>query len=498
MKKQKPTATGNQSGIRKQGMAGMVIERLFLSVLASFILGALIKTTDITATVSASVFFSPSNLINISVISGLVFILILALLSYGILTSADWIKNTKLLLVIFASLIITYGFVVLCVRYVSLYSAPVVLAPLLVSALVSKRVGIISAVLLNLILFLNFMIVAPAVDMFEASSLILSLTISAIFIITFMSRTASRINFICVAFIAMVISFASPVLTVLLSNGGFSAGAMGYAVAYTAVSAVLSFALFMLVLPLMETLFRVATNFRLGEIASLNSPLLKKLSIEAPGTFNHCLVVGNLAEQCAASIGENAFLAKVCAYYHDVGKIKKPDYFTENQQGYNPHDDVIPEISVKIITDHTSDGPALIRKYRLPDIVEQVAREHHGTMPVSYFYYKAQRITEDSLTSDKFSYTDPKPSTKISAIVMIADTVEAATRAMGLSGFNNSSGELNQKEFRAFIRKLIKDKADSNQFSECPITFKDLQKIEDTLTSAVPSIYHARIKYDKK
>lgn len=238
----------------------------------------------------------------------------------------------------------------------------------------------------------------------------------------------------------------------------------------------------------MEYAFRVNTVFIMSELCSLETPLLKRLVQEAPGTFNHSLVVGNLAELCADAIGEDTQLAKAAAYYHDIGKIENPEYFVENQKGVNPHDDIIPEVSVYMIVNHVTAGREILKKARVPDIIADIAAEHHGTTPVNYFLYKAQSYTEEELDKIEYSYPGPKPKSKIAAIIMIADTVEAASRARG--NFDDMD------EFRKFVRKLIKSKADADQFSDCPITFEDLKKIEDVLVEAVPSLYHARIKYD--
>ena len=189
---------------------------------------------------------------------------------------------------------------------------------------------------------------------------------------------------------------------------------------------------------------------------------MKRLSTEAPGTFNHSLSVGNLAQLCALAIGENPQLAKAAAYYHDVGKLRDPLCYVENQKDYNPHDDFIPEVSVYVITQHTNWGYELIKKENLPDVIADIAKEHHGTTPVNYFYNKVKKLTEERVDSSEFCYDGPIPSGRIGAIIMIADTVEAASRSQGIS--------TDEKELRAFIHELIEEKRRLGQFDNCGLT----------------------------
>ena len=197
-------------------------------------------------------------------------------------------------------------------------------------------------------------------------------------------------------------------------------------------------------------------------------------------------MVGNLAESCAIAIGENSRLAKAAAYYHDVGKLKAPIYFIENQSNYNPHDELIPEVSVSMITSHTMFGEILNKQYRLPKAICRISLEHHGTSPVGYFYQKALLLTEGTASKSNFSYQGPKPSSKISAIIMIADTVEAATRAYMPP---------TKEEFVQRINSLVDEKLNLGQFDECPITMEDLTVIKNTIVNVLPSIHHSRVSY---
>ena len=217
---------------------------------------------------------------------------------------------------------------------------------------------------------------------------------------------------------------------------------------------------------------------------------IQRLASEAPGTFNHSLVVGNLAEACASAIGENPNMARCAAYYHDIGKLKAPIYFSENQSSYNPHDELIPEVSVSMITSHTLFGEILAKQNRLPKEIVAICREHHGTSPVGYFYRKALTLKEEGdLAVDKYTYAGPKPQTKIAAIIMIADTIEAAMRAYMPD---------TKEEFEARINKLVDEKMELRQFDECPITMGDIAVIKRTIIEVLPSIHHSRVSYEKK
>ena len=241
---------------------------------------------------------------------------------------------------------------------------------------------------------------------------------------------------------------------------------------------------------LFEGIFNIADDFRLSELCNLSNPLLKRLASEAPGTFNHSLVVGTLAEACASAIGENPNLARCAAYYHDIGKLKAPLYFSENQSNYNPHDELIPEVSVSMITSHTLFGEILAKQNRLPSEIVEICRQHHGTAPVGYFYRKALLLKEDGeLAIDKYKYAGPKPQTKIAAIIMIADTVEAAIRSYMPD---------TREDYEARINMLVDEKIKLKQFDECPLTLGDIAIIKRTSIDTLASIHHNRIDYDKK
>lgn len=241
-------------------------------------------------------------------------------------------------------------------------------------------------------------------------------------------------------------------------------------------------------LPFFENIFRVTTPIKLLELSNPNQPLLRRLLLEAPGTYHHSIIVGNLAEAAAEVIGADSLLVRVAAYYHDVGKTKRPYFFVENQlMQDNPHDKLAPTLSTLIITSHIKDGVDMASRSGLPESVINIIREHHGTTLVPYFYHKATESAKEELVDEKeFRYVGPKPQTTESAIVMLADSVEAAVRSLSRPTPGRIEG---------LIRKIIKERLQDGQFDECDLTLKDLDAVANAFVRVLSGIYHPRIEY---
>ncbi len=465
--------------------------RIVTLIAVSFVLAIMLRVSRIDEFNTIKDFFVGRVWLQIFIISVILAAMLSTLYFYSIYIRRDLRKDKKLVQVLTASIVLTFALVLLFGTLINLYIAPLVLCSLLVGALLDKRIGIVTNILISQAFFLTAMIVLGPDKIIESSAALITSMITAIFLISNLDKARTRFRFTVLGILVGLCTAVIPMLINLLVNPE-DVMAMLMSGLWSFLSVILSIALQMIFLPIMEYIFRINTIFRLGELCSLENPLLKKLAVTAPGTFNHSVAVGNLAEICADAIGENPQLAKVCAYYHDVGKMKNAEYFIENQSGLpedNPHNDLIPEVSVSMIVSHVQASYDMIKAEKLPDIIADVSREHHGTTPVNYFLYKAQSYTEDDLNKLEFSYPGPKPQSKIAAIIMIVDTVEAASRAIA-----NLS---NHDQFRKFIHNLIKGKSDIGQFEECGITFKDLKTIEDTLVEFLPSMYHSRIQYTK-
>ncbi|PYG88556.1 hypothetical protein LY28_01407 [Ruminiclostridium sufflavum DSM 19573] len=240
-------------------------------------------------------------------------------------------------------------------------------------------------------------------------------------------------------------------------------------------------------LPFLESAFGIVTPLKLLEISNPNHPLLKRLLMEAPGTYHHSLMVGNLAEVATEDLGGNALLARAGAYFHDVGKLKRPDFFSENQLSENPHERMAPNVSTVVIKAHTVDGAEIAAKYKLPPVIKDIIKQHHGTTLVAYFYYKAKKSESgDEVKQEDYRYEGPKPQTREAAIVMLSDSVEAAVRSM-----SNKTEE----KIEALIRKIIKDKLDDGQLNRCPLTLADLDTIANSFMKVLSGYFHAREQY---
>lgn len=243
-------------------------------------------------------------------------------------------------------------------------------------------------------------------------------------------------------------------------------------------------------LPLLESAFKIITPYGLAELADHNQPLLKRLQFEAPGTYHHSLMVSNLCEAAAESVGANPILARVGAFYHDIGKLKRPLFFVENQSYFgieNPHTKLNPRLSKMVITAHPKDGVELAKEYGLPPILYNFILQHHGEGLASYFY--TQAVAEEgaeNVKEDQFRYTGPKPNMKETAILMIADAVESAVRSL-----KNPTAE----ETEAIIDKIIIERLNDGQLSDSPLTLRDIKTIAATFNRILRGMQHNRIKY---
>ena len=243
-------------------------------------------------------------------------------------------------------------------------------------------------------------------------------------------------------------------------------------------------------IPPMEHLFQSLTDIKLLELSNMNLPLLKDLAVSAPGTYHHSVVVGTLAETAAEAIGVNPLFARVSAYYHDIGKLRQPQYFVENQKdGRNPHDELSPNMSALILVSHVKDGVAYAQEHGLPRPLIDAIPQHHGTRLIRFFYEKAkQAAIEDGREVDEsdFRYPGPKPRSKETAILMLADGVEAISRTLS---------DTSPAKLRAMIRRAIQDVVDDDQLAECALTLRDLSKIAEAFLSVLSGMHHQRIEY---
>lgn len=287
----------------------------------------------------------------------------------------------------------------------------------------------------------------------------------------------------------MVVNLAMGLCFQTLNNSLLSVQTL-YVAVFAVVGALLSSMLVSAFTPLFETLFHYTTNIKLLELANLNSPLLRDLMVKAPGTYHHSVVVGNLVEAAAEAIGANPLLARVAAYYHDIGKTAKPLYFIENMHGgENRHDKLSPHMSALILISHVKEGEALAREKRLGQPIIDIIRQHHGTTLIKFFYEKAKTQAESSgqqVDAQEFRYPGPKPQTREAGLVMLADAVEAASRTL----INPTPDRI-----QGMVQKLINRIFSDGQLDECELTLKNLHEIAKSFNRILCAIFHHRIDY---
>ena len=243
-------------------------------------------------------------------------------------------------------------------------------------------------------------------------------------------------------------------------------------------------------LPMLESTFNILTDVRLLELSNLANPLLRRLAMESPGSYHHSVIVGTLAEAAAESIGANALFCRVAAYYHDVGKLVKPTYYVENQkQGENRHDRLKPHLSALVIASHVREGMELARSHGVPESILDIIPQHHGTRRINYFYQKARRsgsLQEGEIREADFRYPGPRPQSREAALLMLADSIEAAARSLD----DHHPGRL-----KGVVNTIVSDVVLDDQFSECDLSFSDLERVRAAFFKALCSIHHHRIDY---
>jgi putative nucleotidyltransferase with HDIG domain len=284
---------------------------------------------------------------------------------------------------------------------------------------------------------------------------------------------------------------AVTLVTALVAQGATQAGPpeeLGQTALWAVIAGFGSVLLFMLFAAWLERPFRVTTQLTLLELSDPSHPLLRRLAMEAPGTHHHSIIVGNLAEAAAEAIGADGLFCRVASYNHDVGKVIRPHFFAENQSAENRHHGINPSLSSLIVTSHVKDGVELAEEYKLPPSLIAIIREHHGTCLIKYFYHQAVTTGEETTPAleYQFRYEGPRPQTKESGIIMLADSTEAAARTLD----KPTPGRI-----RDLIERIVRDRLSDGQLDECELTFKDLEKITTSMTRSLTSLLHARVEY---
>jgi putative nucleotidyltransferase with HDIG domain len=299
------------------------------------------------------------------------------------------------------------------------------------------------------------------------------------------SRLRHRWHFAAAFFTIALANIAAILAWDLARSDSFPA--VMWDVAWGTIGAFSSVTLAFLILPWVEHLFGLTSDMTLLELSDLNRPILKRLQLEAPGTYHHSMIVGSLAEAGAEAIGANSLLARVSAYYHDMGKLSKPEYYAENEpaSSRSRHDKLTPSMSTLVVKSHITEGLELAKKMRLPRAVQAAIPEHHGTMVMAFFYHKALEMDATARRED-FSYPGPKPRSRETAILMLADGVEGASRALE---------EPTPSRIRGLVSRIIDERVADGQLDECGLTMQDLARIRDAFIPVLTAIFHVRAPY---
>jgi len=427
------------------------------------------------------------NTYNYSVYAGsfLVIIASMVILILSVrLVQKELLQNTRKMFVLLLIVLVCVGIDAAAHVIPNAYLIPLTLGPVLAGILLGHRAGMI--IILPLSILLSGLVSGNSSSSFSD---VVILFFAAVFggtvTLQFIHGHPQRVRVLLSGLLSALTGVFAVLAFHLLSAS--DSGKLVETCAWFAAGGVLSGMLAVALQPVFESIFRLATPSRLMEMTNPNQPLMRRLMIEAPGTYHHSIIVANLAEAAAQKISANPYLARAGAYYHDIGKLKRPGYFKENQMGENPHEKTDPYVSAAILTSHTKDGVLIAQKEHLPPEVQDIIRQHHGVTPVMFFYHKALQMSDGNpVDINEFRYDGPKPQTKEAAIVMLADTIEAAVRSMK---------DPTPKAIDQFIERLVRGKLEDGQLSDSPLSLKDIDQICEAFSSILKGVYHERIEY---
>ncbi len=413
-------------------------------------------------------------------LSRVIFIIsvILLLVIFLFLFKGDILRdNSKLLLITLLILVeVVLAYFIGFRWHLTVYLIPVALSSLLLTILLGVEAGLIVTFGLSILLGM--------INNFNFNLMLISIVTGGVAAYS-VKEVSQRYKFYRPM---LFICFSYVIMIYLMESLKFSPTAetleyCGFGLLNGFISTILTMGL----LPVFESMFGITTDITLLELSDLNHPLLKRLTLVAPGTYHHSIVVGNLAEAAAKALGANTLLARVSAYYHDIGKMDKAEYFVENQMGFkNKHEKLTPTMSALILESHVKEGVETARKMKLPKRIIDIIQEHHGTTVMSYFYNKAMERGSKEVTEDEFRYLGPKPGSKEAGIMMLADAVEAASRVLE---------DPKSARIRGLIKKVIMDKLEAGELDDCDLTLRDLHAIEESFLPILIGVYHLRIDY---
>ena len=381
-------------------------------------------------------------------------------------------------LITFITVFVIAVFLIVYYKYSLLYVIPFGLVPIIVSSFFDDH----TSFFVHIVTVLICSLVASS---HQAEFIIMQFLAGIIAIISVKELTKRNQLVRCAAFIFLAYCVTYIAMT-LINDGDFGKLDKFYFAYFLINCVILSFAF--LIIPIVEKAFGFTSSMTLLELADINNPLMRQLSTNCPGTFQHSLQVANLAGEAALKIGANMQLVRAGALYHDIGKTKNPAFFTENQIGENPHDHLVrPEDSAKIVIDHVNNGLKIAEDADLPKVIKDLIAQHHGKGVTRYFYYKAREARPDQeVDKTPFTYPGPNPQTKEAAILMMADACEAATKSL-----NDHSEEA----ITAMVNKIIDGQVTEGLLREAPISFRDVETVKSLFIERLRTAYHARVSY---
>jgi putative nucleotidyltransferase with HDIG domain len=362
------------------------------------------------------------------------------------------------------------------------YLLPAAMGGMLIKILIDEKLAILMSIVMAVCGSVLFNEGVTGTLNFSEGIYILFSSLAAIL---FLSNQNKRAKILQAGTFAALVNLLTILSLMFLPNGQFSGLEYGYYLITALVSGIGSAVLTIGLLPFFEGSFGILSTMRLIELSNPNHPLLRKILMEAPGTYHHSVMVANLSESACEAIGANGLLARVGSYYHDIGKTRRPNFFIENQMHDNPHDRLPPDKSANIIISHVPDGSVILRKYHMPKEIIDIAEQHHGTTLLKFFYHKAS-LGNTELLEEDYRYPGPKAQTRESAVVGIADSVEAAVRSL-----SQPTPDL----IESLVKKIVAQRLQDGQLNECDITIKEIEIVAHTLCETLKGIFHSRIEY---
>ncbi|MFD2618272.1 HD family phosphohydrolase [Terrilactibacillus laevilacticus] len=364
------------------------------------------------------------------------------------------------------------------------YILPSALGTLLIRMFLTERLAIVTSIIFGMVASITFGSVSKT-GIFDPQ-MGLYVLISALAGASIIRGNETKPKILQTGMFISLTNMLTVIMLMLIQNNTFRLGDIFLNLIFAYLSGFLTTILTLGLIPVLETGFGMLSTIKLIELSNPNHPLLRKILLEAPGTYHHSVMVANLAERACEVIGANGLLARVAAYYHDIGKTKRPRFFVENQlDGVNPHDNLSPQLSRAVIISHPYDGADILRAHKMPKEIIDIAEQHHGTSLLKYFYFKAKESGQDVQEAD-FRYPGPKVQTKEAAIVELADSIEAAVRSMK---------KPTPMKINNLVQSIFNDRLEDGQFDECDLTLHELKLAKKSITETMNGVFHSRIEY---